>query len=65
MRPSCAKPDFRQPNTVAGRIFDAEDLPLVAEYDLTCVIHSAQQIALLDAYPKRGTLNIWLKINSA
>lgn len=55
---------FRQPILLLEGFFDAEDLPLVAEYDLTCVIHSAQQIALLDAYPKRGTLNIWLKINS-
>jgi|SRR6266481_2915100 len=55
---------FRQPILLLEGFFDAEDLPLVAEYDLTCVIHSAQQIVLLDAYPKRGTLNIWLKINS-
>jgi alanine racemase len=28
------------------------------------VIHSAWQLALLDAYPKSGTLDVWLKVNS-
>ncbi len=44
--------------------FDAADLEQIAEYELTSVIHSDWQIALLDAYPGRGTLDVWLKINS-
>ncbi len=55
---------FRQTILLLEGFFDAEDLALVAEYDLTCVIHNQQQIALLDAYPRRGTLDVWLKINS-
>ncbi len=44
--------------------FSAEDLPLIAEYDLTCVIHNEQQLAMLDAYPKREGLDVWLKVNT-
>lgn len=55
---------FRQPILLLEGFFSAEDLAVIAEHNLTCVIHSAWQIALLDAYPGRGTLDIWLKINS-
>ncbi|MDO8261848.1 MAG: alanine racemase [Gallionella sp.] len=55
---------FRQTILMLEGFFGAEDLALVAEYDLTCVIHSAWQIALLDAYPKSGKLDLWLKVNS-
>jgi len=44
--------------------FGAEDLPVIAENNLTCVIHSSEQIALLDAYPGKKTLDVWLKVNS-
>jgi alanine racemase len=55
---------FRQSILLLEGFFDAEELALVAEYDLACVIHSAWQVDLLDAYPKRKKLDIWLKINS-
>ncbi|MFZ2301574.1 MAG: alanine racemase [Gallionella sp.] len=55
---------FRQPILMLEGIFGAEDLVPVCEYNLACVIHSAWQIALLDAYPKNGALDVWLKINS-
>ncbi|MES1982678.1 MAG: alanine racemase [Pseudomonadota bacterium] len=44
--------------------FGADDVQLAAEYDLACVIHNPQQLALLDAYPRRGRLQVWLKVNS-
>lgn len=44
--------------------FQADDLKLAAEYDLSCVIHSAWQIAMLDAYPRRAALDVWLKVNT-
>lgn len=44
--------------------FTADDLRLMAEYDLASVIHSAHQLAMLDAYPRRGGLSVWLKINT-
>jgi len=44
--------------------FDAQDMELLAEYDLTTVIHSSWQLDLLDAYPKRAGLDVWLKVNT-
>jgi alanine racemase len=60
---------FRQTILLLEGFFGAEDLPAIAEHDLTCVIHSAEQIALLDAYPGsssrgKGALDVWLKVNS-
>ncbi len=55
---------FRQPILMLEGFFGAEDLEPVCEYNLTCVIHSAWQIDLLDAYPKNAGLDVWLKINS-
>jgi alanine racemase len=55
---------FRQTILLLEGFFSADDLPLLAEYDLATVIHSPWQIACLDAYPKRGTLDVWVKVNS-
>ncbi len=55
---------YRQTILLLEGFFDAADLEQIAEYELTSVIHSDWQIALLDAYPGRGTLDVWLKINS-
>ncbi len=55
---------FRQPILMLEGFFDADDLAPVAEHDLACVIHSPWQLALLDAYPKNGQLDVWLKVNS-
>ena len=55
---------FRQTILLLEGFFTADDLPLVAEYDLACVIHSQQQMAMLDACPRRGSLQVWLKVNS-
>lgn len=54
---------YRQTILLLEGFFDASDLELAAEYELTCVIHSNGQIALLDAYPKRHSLDVWLKVN--
>jgi alanine racemase len=55
---------FRQPILMLEGFFDAEDLAPVAEHDLACVIHAPWQLAMLDAFPKDGTLDVWLKVNS-
>lgn len=55
---------YRQTILLLEGFFSREDLELVAEFELTCVIHSDWQIALLDAYPGRGNLDVWLKVNS-
>ena len=55
---------FRQTILLLEGFFTPDDLPLVAGHDLACVIHSPQQIAMLDNYPRRGALQVWLKVNS-
>ena len=55
---------YRQTILLLEGFFGAEELPVIAEYDLSCVIHNAAQIAMLDSYPGRGTLDVWLKVNS-
>ncbi len=55
---------FRQTILLLEGAFTTDDLPLAAEYHLTYVIHNTKQIAMLDAYPRRGTLQVWLKVNS-
>ncbi|MBI3479325.1 MAG: alanine racemase [Nitrosomonadales bacterium] len=55
---------YRQTILLLEGFFGAEDLHLLAEYDLTSVIHSAYQVAMLDAYPARKNLDVWLKLNT-
>jgi alanine racemase len=60
---------FRQAILLLEGFFSVEDLPVIAEFDLTSVIHSVWQIAMLDAYPcsspkGKGVLDVWLKVNS-
>ena len=55
---------YRQTILLLEGAFSAEDMALIAQYDLACVIHAAWQIALLDAYPGREKLDVWLKVNS-
>jgi alanine racemase len=55
---------FRQPILLLEGFFRAEELPVIAEHDLTCVIHDPGQIGMLEGFPGRGTLGIWLKVNS-
>ena len=55
---------FRQTILLLEGFFAAQDLPVIAEHGLTTVIHSPWQIAMLDACPGAGTLDVWLKVNS-
>jgi len=55
---------FRQIILLLEGFFSSEDLPVIAEYNLTCVIHNTEQINLLEGYPGRGSLDVWLKVNS-
>jgi alanine racemase len=55
---------FRQVILLLEGVFSVEDLAVSVEYDLACVIHNSEQVAMLDAYPGRGTLDVWIKINS-
>lgn len=56
---------FNQTILLLEGFFTPDDLSLVAEYDLTCVIHNQQQIDMLEAYPSRGSLEVWFKVNSS
>jgi len=55
---------FRQPILLLEGYFSRDELPLLAEYELTTVIHSQQQLEWLDAYPRKNGLSVWLKLNS-
>ena len=55
---------FRQTILLLEGVFAADDMALLAEYDLAAVLHSPHQLAMLDAYPRRGSLSLWLKINT-
>jgi alanine racemase len=55
---------FRQPILLLEGFFDADELPVIAEHALACVIHNSGQVAMLDAYPGKRTLDVWLKVNS-
>jgi alanine racemase len=55
---------FRQTILLLEGVFTPEEMGLLAEYDLATVMHSPHQLAMLDAYPRRKSLSVWLKINS-
>jgi len=55
---------FRQTILLLEGAFTPDDLPLMAGHDLACVVHSPQQLAMLDAAPRKNNLAVWLKINS-
>lgn len=56
--------EFRQTILLLEGFFSPDELPLFAEYELTTVIHNHQQLAWLNAYPRKNGLSVWLKINS-
>ena len=55
---------YRQTILLLEGFFSAEELPVIAENRLTCVIHSPWQIPLLEGFPGSGSLDVWLKVNS-
>ena len=55
---------FRQTLLLLEGFFKADELPLLAEYELASVVHSPQQLAMLDAFPRRNALQVWLKVNT-
>lgn len=55
---------YRQTILLLEGFFEPDDLELIAQYELSCVIHSDWQITMLDAYPKRACLDVWLKVNT-
>ncbi len=53
---------YKQTILLLEGCFETSDLELVAQYKLSCVIHSQWQIEMLDACP--GRVDVWLKVNS-
>ena len=55
---------FRQTLLLLEGVFKACDYLLLAEYDIATVLHSQHQLAMLDAYPRREGLSLWVKVNT-
>jgi len=55
---------FRQMLLLLEGAFGVDDMSLLAEYEISSVLHSHNQIRMLDAYPRRGRLSLWLKLNT-
>jgi len=55
---------YRQPILLLEGFFSPAELPILAEYDLSTVLHHSAQLAWLDAYPRRNHLSVWVKINT-
>ena len=55
---------FRQTMLMLEGCFSADDMELIAAHELACVVHTPQQLDMLDAYPRREGLQVWLKVNS-
>ncbi len=55
---------FHQTLLLLEGCFTPDDLALAAAHELACVVHSPHQLAMLDAFPRRQALSVWLKINS-
>lgn len=55
---------FRQSMLMLEGCFMPDDMELMAAHELACVVHTPQQLSMLDAYPRREGLQVWLKINT-
>jgi alanine racemase len=55
---------YRQTLLLLEGFFTPDDLALAMKHDIACVVHSPNQLAMLDIGPRNGALSVWLKINS-
>jgi alanine racemase len=55
---------FRQTILLLEGVFTVDEMAALAQYDIDAVLHSPHQVALLDAYPRRSGLSLWLKVNT-
>ena len=44
--------------------FDADELPLIQQHELWCVVHSAWQLEAIERSPINRPLTVWLKMDS-
>jgi len=54
----------KKPLLLLEGFFQPQDVPLLAEYSLTPVIHAAEQIEILKKTRPAGTIDAYLKVNS-
>jgi alanine racemase len=55
---------IRAPVLLLEGFFEADELPLIAEHDLWCVIHSLWQLQVLERTDVQRPLTVWLKLDS-
>jgi len=55
---------YRQVILLLEGFFNKDELTAIAEHDLACVIHNDEQLTMLDAWPEKRKLDVWLKINT-
>jgi len=55
---------FRQPILLLEGFFEADELPLLAEYGLTPVVHSLEQVEMLAIAALPARLPVYLKLNT-
>ena len=55
---------YRQPILLLEGFFEADELPLFAEYGLTPVVHALEQIEMLTGAALPARLPVYLKINT-
>ncbi len=55
---------FRQPILLLEGFFEADELPLYAEYGLTPVVHTLEQVEMLTSVALPARLPVYLKLNT-
>lgn len=54
---------IRKPILLLEGFFDTDELPLISEHSLSCVVHTSSQIEALAAYKGLAKFDIWVKID--
>ncbi|KIO49961.1 alanine racemase [Nitrosospira sp. NpAV] len=55
---------YRQTILLLEGFFSIEELAWIEQYHLSTVVHHHEQLAMLSAYRPRGSLNVFLKLNT-
>jgi alanine racemase len=62
-RCACAR-GHRPADPAAGRLFDAEDLPVIAAQHLHTAVHSPEQLAALEQADLPEPVTVWMKLDT-
>jgi alanine racemase len=55
---------YRQRITLLEGFFEQRELAVLVDHDLTTVVHSTEQLAMLRTLPAIARLDVWLKVNT-